>query len=111
MNEEAPKRTGKPAEELDLTGKHFPWGLGLPCFLSMPGTDALYLPCFTDPEKLCEVMAQAKAHFTGVKTIEDGPEFLSSIPTTGPGGVDVHVILDPYYTPEGKVRFKQVLRG
>jgi hypothetical protein len=75
-----------------------------PVLLNMPGSEYDYIPVFTSEAKLRACLGQAGVSFDAVKQITDGPVFLDSLPS------DVVVIHDPWYTPEGKVRFKQVLR-
>lgn len=55
------------------------------------------------------LMERAACPVSGVKMIEDPREFLVSVPNRYDGH-PVHVILDPRFTPEGKVRFVLVIR-
>ena len=105
-----PKRTEKPPEDVSLTGKYIPWSGDHPALLRMPGTDALYFPCFSTHQSLLAVMTRVGSDFTGIKVIGDGKEFIASIPMKSEGQ-DVHIILDPWHTEDGKVRFVQVQRG
>lgn len=108
--DQAPRPTGKAPEDVTLAGLLVPWNGDLPALLSMPGSDAKYLACFTELQALRKLMMRADCPYTSVKTIEDGPEFLGSLPEYV-GGAPLHVILNPHFTPEGKVRFVQVARG
>jgi hypothetical protein len=100
-----PKQVG-PQKFLDLTGMLIPWAGGQPVLLNMMGVDSSvqYLPLFSEPEPLEAVLAQAGVGFESIKQVDDGPEFLDSIP------VEIIVITDLRYTPEGKIRFHQVQR-
>jgi|SRR5208282_552853 len=100
----APTRTGKPLEELTLDDALIPWKNEQPVLLNMPGSPHEYLALFSSEEKLRELTARAKVEFDSIKQVQEQHEFLESIPQ------EVVVILDPWYTPEGKVRFKQVMR-
>jgi hypothetical protein len=102
----APRRTGKPAQAVDLTGMLIPWGQDdQPVFLNMPLSTKLYLPCFSSEDLL--VSSLAGVPYEKIKQIDDGREFLSSVPSA------IAVIVDPQYgdEPGGLVRFTQVLRG
>lgn len=105
----APRPTGKPLEEVTLSGKLFPWDLiaHAPVFLSMPASPHLYLACFSAAEKLEGVLSRARVSWDSVKRIEDGQEFLESMPRQC-GGQEIKIIIDPYFTPEGRVRFTEI---
>jgi hypothetical protein len=113
---EPPVRTEKPAELVDLTGHFFPHNgsVGdavLPCFVQASGSTALYLPCFSTPEKLQAMMATFGVSYAGIKKIDDGMEFVRSLPMTM-GDRDIKVILDPYVVPErGSVRWVEIFRS
>lgn len=101
----APKQVG-PEKELTLTGMLMPWKDGQPALLHMLGTEAsvYYLPLFEDPDQLRAVLARADVPFESIKQVEDGGEFLDSVPP------DIVVVVNPRFTDEGKVRFFQVQR-
>jgi hypothetical protein len=103
MSTEGPKPTGR-RSEVSLTGALMPWKQGQPAFLSVPGSDALYLPIFSAQDKLEGMMACVHTPYQSVKQIQDEADFLSSIPT------DIKIMFDPYFTPEGKVRWTELLR-
>lgn len=105
-----PQRTDKPVEAIkadSLTGKIFPWADEQPVLLGMPGSDLLYLPCFSTEEALLALMGRTGSQGFTIKLIEDGNEFLNGI-LESPGAGSVRVILDPYFLPNGHVRFVQV---
>lgn len=99
-----PQRTGKPAESVSLTGLLFAWSGQDPILVNLPGTESLYLPCFSDEGNLRAMHEAAQVRFDRIKRIDNGAEFLRSIPS------DITVIVDPYLTPEGRLRFMQVLQ-
>jgi hypothetical protein len=106
-----PKSTGKPPEDVVLEGKLVPFGSdGQPVFLRITGSSALYLPCFSEKKSLQEVMGRAGAAFEKIQKVVDSVDFLRSIPMKDPTGEALHVVIDPRFTPEGKVRFKQLYR-
>lgn len=105
MTEEAPKRTGAPPKAVTLTGKLLPWSRDRPVLLSMPGSPLTYLPVFSEESELRAFMEQAKLPFVGIKKVDDGGEFIGSLTP------DLTVILDPYYLPNGRVRFQQIQVG
>lgn len=106
---DGPRPTGKPHESLNITGMLFPWNGLEPVLLMMPGSELLYLPLFSTPEQLNELMMQAKTPFVSIKKIDDGAEFLSGIYDESPGAREnVRVILNPYFLPNGRVRFTQI---
>ncbi len=109
-----PKRTDKPEEEVSLTGMVFAVlgqdGAAIqPALLTVPGSDALYLPVFDDVKKLVEAMIYSKTRYSNIKHIDDGAEFLESLPMKI-GEKDLKVMLNPYFTPMGKVRWVEVQR-
>ena len=109
--EKAPAPTGKPPEEVTLEGMLMPVVSDeQPVLLAMPGTTSVYIPCFSDKEALKSVLARAGVPFEKIVTITDSREFLCSIPMMLPSGRAIHIALNPWFTPEGKVRFTQLLR-
>ena len=105
----APFATGKITDSVNLTGMLFPCKDGQPALLSAPDSkfNFRYLPCFSDEEKLTALMAQAEVLFDSIKQIEDGKAFLNSIYYENIAN-DIRVIINPYYLPNGHVRFVQV---
>jgi hypothetical protein len=103
---EKPTPIGNPTRDITLNNALFPWytDTAQPVLAIVTGSDNFHLPCFSSIEKLALFMNQAGIKYDSVKQIEDEREFLSSIP------LDILVILDPYYTPKGTVRYTQVLR-
>lgn len=102
---EAPKSTGKPPQEIVLTGCLIPWGRGQPVLAHIMGLPSVFhLMVFSEEEKLKSFMSQAGIPFESVKQIDDGTEFLSSIPD------DIVIIQNPRFTSEGKIRYLQVFR-
>lgn len=98
-----PRPVGK-IRPVRLTGALIPWAADdQPAVVQWPGSAQLYLPCFTSASDLIAEMAGAAIPIAKIKRIEDGPEFLSSIPG------NIIVILD-LCTERGRVRFTQVLR-
>ena len=100
----APRPTGAAVRAVRLDGCVFPWEdqTNQPVLLAMPGTEALYLPVFSDATKLRGVMRRARVAFDRIKQIDDEDEFLDSIRG------QVVVILDPWFTLAGTIRFQQV---
>lgn len=111
---EGPRPVGTPPKAISLTGKLFAWksmGItkGCPAFVQMPGSDDFYLPCFSDDAELRAEMAWARVEYDGIKCIEDGEEFLQSLPRTVDGH-RVRIMIDPERRPDGKMRWAEVLR-
>lgn len=109
---QAPHPTGKPPEPILLTGKLVPFDENRqPIYLRMPGSPALYIPCFSHKETLESVMKRAGAPpYAVIISVADRDEFLNSIPLKTPTGEPIHIIIDPWFTADGKVRFTQLLR-
>lgn len=68
------------------------------------GTSVQYLPLLSDGGQLESALSQAGVSYESIKQVEDGPDFLDSIP------VEIIVITDLRHTPEGKIRFHQIQR-
>lgn len=108
---DAPRPTGKPLVPLVLTGSLIPWnGDDGPVLLYMPGTTDFFLPVFSTEEKLRSTLTQAGVAFECVKHIDDGLEFLASVPRVMDDQRRVRIAVDLWYTPEGRVRFHEVQR-
>jgi len=103
-NDVPPKPTGR-LVELDLTGMLFAWSGEQPVFTHVTGDPRFMIACFTSETKLRAFYERLRRSFERIKQIEDGPEFLTSFD----GHPDVGVIVDPYYTPEGRCRYVQPL--
>lgn len=84
----------------------FAWAEDQPVLLKIAGSPLFYLACFTSADNLRAMHLHLDAPFEKIKQIEDGLEFLSSFDDHP----NVIVIVDPYFTPEGRVRFVQVER-
>jgi len=94
---------------VELSGKLVPFEDGVSVLLSMPGTTARYLPCFTRVEDLRALMESLGITGYRIKQIQDGAEFRSSIPSTTPEGHPLQIILDPSATERGTIRFTQLM--
>lgn len=105
MVTDPPKQVG-PVKELVLTGMLMPWANGQPVLLNMMGVGAmvLYLPLFDDPDQLRSVLERAGVGFESIKQVEDGPEFLDSVPR------DIIIVVNLRFTEEGRIRYHQVQR-
>lgn len=88
-----------------MTAKLIPWDGNQPVWLTMPGSPILYLPVFSTEYQLRETMSKAGVFFQSIKQIEDGPEFLQSVVDAKE---QIAVIVDPYFLPNGRVRFTQI---
>lgn len=97
-----PRRTGKVAD-IELTGMLMPWAEGGPVVLVVPASDGQYLPLFSSMAELERVLERADAEWETVKMVTDGADFFQGLP---PGFI---VMVDPYFTDEGKVRWFEVL--
>jgi hypothetical protein len=112
---DGPKRTGKPVEQLGLdtlTGKLFPWDQKRqqPVLLSMPGSQFHYIALFSTKQKLDQMLQDAEVSFDSIKQVQDGREFMSGLMESGPETTaSMKVILDPYFTSEGRVRFTELM--
>jgi hypothetical protein len=104
-----PKRTGKPVEEVSLTGKVFPWEDDCPVYFGMHGSPYLWLPCFSEVSKLRGFLQQAGISHERIKVIDDGHVFMDSFPRKNSAGTEIRFMIDPYFTADGKVRYVQVL--
>lgn len=76
------KRTGKPAEGVNFTGKFLAMDDQGPLLLHLGPDKTEFLPVFNTEEELKEVLASGKIPFTRVVQITDGAEFYSSLPLT-----------------------------
>jgi hypothetical protein len=105
MNEtEPPKRTGKPPEWVSLTGLLIAWGEdNQPVLIGVTGSPLYHLSCFSSEDGLRSMLSRVGASFTKIKRIDDGPEFLASIPK------EVVVVVAPHFVGE-RFRYAQVLR-
>lgn len=110
MNAPAPPHpVGTPPKDVDIHKMLIPWWHdGAPYLLEMPGSEAVYLPCFSSADIMKEclgaTMRDGDALLIDVKMIDDVREFLLSVPS------HVKVILDPRVLPDDRVTFTEVLR-
>jgi hypothetical protein len=110
--EDRPKPTGR-SEDVSLgalTGCLFPWDGLQPVLIGMPGSSHLYLPLFHSEEALREVLAQGNVAFRSIKQVVEGNEFYASIRKRKqlPENGEIKVIVDPYYLPNGRLRFVEL---
>lgn len=106
-NDQGPVRTSRPPQTINLTGALFPVSKGGPVHIKMEGAPSFYLPCFTTEEKLRAFLTQggAMGNVEAIMVVQDANAFYRSVPR------EVQVILDPCYTPEGRVRYLLCLRN
>lgn len=112
---EPPKPTGR-ATSISfpaLTGFVFPWDGGQPVLLRMPGSPHWYLPLFQSAADLETLMAQANVPFRSIKQVEDGSVFISTLLAQRDmgEGQELKIIINPYYLPNGRVRFTELKDG
>ncbi len=113
---EPPKETGTPARDITLEGMVFPWIEGDsiaedgPVLLGMPGSTALYLPCFERAADLEALMDRLAIPYSAAKQISNTAAFLESKPRLI-GERPLEVIVNPHFMPDGKFRFMRVLIG
>lgn len=74
-----------------------------PYIIYFPQSKLRYLPCFTTEDKLWSFMNYMLAPVDNIKIVGNPKEFLESLREA-----EVEAIQDPYFTPEGKIRFLQV---
>lgn len=99
-----PVRTGKPPEQISVTGFLLPWFDGQPDLVGILGL-GLAVVLFSTREKLEAGRVWMPFNGTATKVITDGGEFLDSVPGSLP------IVIDPCQTPEGKVRYLDVKRN
>jgi len=93
-----------------LTGMLIPWATRAPVLIHLLGSEAFYLPVFSTEEQLHSFMQMTTYVYDSIKMVENGVEFLESIPLRSPEGLDLIVIQNPRVTEEGRVRFFQIAR-
>jgi hypothetical protein len=104
-SEEPPTRTGTPPRAVELSGQLIAWGKDdQPVLLRVTGSPQWHLPCFASEGQLRTQSWRAGVGFHKIKRIEDGREFLTSVPS------DVLVITGLHFAPTGRVRYLQVVR-
>ncbi len=121
--------TGKPPQSIDFTGylygSRMPYGsavlmgsvdqgklgqvatLDQPVFFSMASeagvlSDQLILPIFKTEEALRAFFGRLDIAFASIKQITNGVEFILDVRDR------CKVVADPYFTPEGRVRFLHI---
>ena len=100
-----PRRTDKPEESVTVTGKLFPWDKDHPVTFFPVGSPLPHMMLF-DTEAMLHVFMRTVCEgdeYT-IKLIENGPEFLASVPGS------IVVAVNPWFTDEGKVRYTQLQR-
>lgn len=107
----APVRTDDPIGAIQITGYFMPVDANQqPKWLQVPGSDSLYLPIFSTPEKAEEVMAQVGLGYDRLTKITDGTAWLESIPFFF-GMTPLVIMLDPHTIENGKVRWCEIQRS
>jgi hypothetical protein len=96
-------RTDAPPKRLCLTRMFLAWHLDQPDFLYFEGLGwAIVL--FSTEEKLHAARKEMPFDGTAIKVVTDQDEFVREIPN------DIEIVVDPYYTPERKLRFTLIKR-
>lgn len=103
MDDLTPKQVGE-LKPVSLTDKLIPFIGTQPHFMGVTGSSDLYLPCFDKQEQLEEIMEKVEITEYTIKRIENGAEFLESIPA------DIKVALNFRILENGKVRWTEIQR-
>lgn len=108
MRDEPPRRITDRVLNINLTGNLAPfYNDDQPVLLLMGGGGGEHYLCtFTGKTRFDQFMADYPAGrvFEKVIIVDDGREFLDSIP------VHIHVIVDPYKHENGMMRYQEVQR-
>jgi len=83
---------------------------GQPAYVMMDGTSDLFLPVFSSLDRLQETTDTCGIKYDDVKQITNQDEFLDSIPTQLPSGINLRIILDPEQHDDGTIRFAELFR-
>lgn len=97
-----PRSTDRPWRSLSLSGMLMGWAEGQPCLMRVMGSDAWHLALFSTLDKLETAHDEGWFEYESIKVVDDGNEFLESLPK------EIAVILDPYITEKGTMRYFQV---
>lgn len=97
-----PKRIGG-IQSASIKGLLMPWKDDQPVLITFMGSSAAYLPLFSTPQELVSGLLNV-AEWTSIKKIDDGLEFISSVP------VEINVIMNLHLLPDGTRRFSQIER-
>jgi hypothetical protein len=100
-----PRRTEKPPESASFDGVLIPCDNDrLPLVFAEPSSQDIYLACFTTAKKLKETLEKGRFSYKKVVQVKDGHDLAKSVPHYLKSR-RIKIILDPYYTKEGKMRF------
>lgn len=101
---EPPKPTGTVLDDIDLTGKLLAFEDGQPVMVTVIGgtENSFYLPLFDDLEAFATFLGHSSRTWDGFSKVEDPAEFLASLPP------NVIVMVNPWFTEEGRVRWYEV---
>lgn len=98
-------------QQLDIKNYVFAWNNGGPVWVSLNGTDDIFLPVFSTVEML-HAMFDDMDITIDIKKIDDQYGFLASVPLTIEGTEQrIRVILNPQRTNRGTTRFTEIVRG
>lgn len=106
----APRIVGNELVPTSLTGKLFPYRDGSPVLVAVAGCDDLFIPFFTDEGELRSVLGRLDIAFDRIKQVTDETEFLPSLPIVLPSGAALRLLLDPWFTETGTIRYVEVFR-
>lgn len=97
-----PRQVGRAPIELDLHGMLLPWKGEQPVALQILGGNVA-VPLFTTPEKLEATLGAFGIPYERIREIDDSEGFIASMPP------EVEIIVDPWKTEDGKVRYLQAM--
>jgi hypothetical protein len=93
---------------IEIVGKLLAWREAGPEVLRMPGSPSSYIALFSTEEALRAFYARLGWKLVPrIQIVDDRDEFVLSIAVYP----DLEIIVDPYYTPEGRVRYRQLRLG
>jgi hypothetical protein len=112
-NEPGSRRISDQVLLVNVTGYLLPWWQNQAVFLEMPDKMNIdkFLPLFTTRGGLVQLMRYIGVPFDQIKKIDDSGEFLDSIPSHAPSGEKIHIIIDPHYVENNRIRYTEILRG
>jgi hypothetical protein len=110
MAEDKPRSTGN-MTTIDLRLLLIPWSKkDQAVFLSIVGSNDLYLPLFKNAKSLKEVLRRANVAWSSIKKVDDFMIFLSSLPEDLGDGTKLKIIHDVRYKPDGRILYNEISR-
>jgi hypothetical protein len=96
---------------INVTGYIFAWKINAPVWLTLHGTNDLFLALFSTEDKFKAMASILAFQHEKLMRVDNAEEFIESIPLiSAKTGHRLRIIIDPYIEDNDNFKFKEIIR-